>query len=167
VIHLTRVSYTADLRDWLQGQPHYLENAPPGCIFAVGVWRGAPGLFEGHTQPVGPIQGLCLVSRPVARRLPQDGSVGEITRLYLRPGLPHGTASEVLRYAASVARQRGMGSLISYHDRSRHSGCIYRKAGFRKWGTVRERPGEWGSRPGRTSSDTPPGPKRRWLLELT
>ena len=169
-LHLERVSYTASLRQWVDrvGQ-HYLDNAPPGCLLAVGVWAAAPGLLPGCTQPCGPIRGLCVVGRPVARQLPQDGSWGEVTRMVLLPGLPHGTASEVLRFAAAAARARGMVALIAYHDRTRHTGCIYRKAGFRKDGTTQPREGAagWSSRPGREQSAAAgQTPKRRWRLDL-
>jgi hypothetical protein len=110
---------------------------------------------------------MCLVGRPVARMLPQDGSVGEITRMVLLPGLPHGTASRVLVAAADYAKARGMASLIAYHDRTRHTGCIYRKAGFRKDGATSAALGAgWGSRGGRTSAQYAATPKRRWRLAL-
>src|SRR5207247_462034 len=92
-------------------------------------------------------QGLLLVGRPTAPKLPQDGSWGEITRLWLEPGLPHGTASAVIRFAIGLCRERGMSRLISYHDRTRHSGCIYRKAGMRKDGITNPPANGWASRP--------------------
>jgi len=165
-LHIGIVSYTASLRRWMDARGHYLGNAPPGALYAVGVWLSAPGLLPGHTQPRGEIRGLCVVGRPVARKLAQDGSIGEITRLYLEPGLPHGTASQVLRYAAEVGRQRGMAALISYHDRTRHTGCIYRKAGFRKDGVTVPPVNGWSTRGGRESGDLPGNPKRRWRLAL-
>jgi len=143
---------------------HYLSLPPPGCLFCLAVRPAAPGI--GGPRGAGRLGGVCLVGRPVARALPQNGSVGEVTRLVLRDGLPYATASAVLRRAAEVGRARGMSALISYHDRTRHTGCIYRKAGFRKDGATR--PGDdWGNRPGRRSA-TPEGstPKRRWRLEL-
>jgi len=115
---------------------------------------------------IGPLLGLCLVGRPVSPRLPQDGSLGEITRMWLAPSLPHGTASRVLRYAAKLAGARGFDALIAYHDRTRHSGCIYRKAGFRKDGVTNPPEGGWGSRPGRRSGEYETTPKRRWRLTL-
>ncbi len=158
------ISYTHAVRDLLQSKNHYLGNAPPGCLYAVGVAEPQPGLFTGP-QP-GRRTGICLVSRPVARSLSQDGPMGEVTRLWLEPGLPHGTASAVLRYAAELGRARGLSCLISYHDRTRHSGCIYRKAGFKKWGTVSPRVTGWASRAARASADYERTPKRRWRLEL-
>lgn len=135
-------------------------------MFAVGVYRAAPGLFPGFLVSAGPLLGICLVGRPVAPKLPQDGSVGEVTRMVLVPGLPHGTASAVLRRAAELARARGMQSLIAYHDRTRHTGCIYKKAGFRRDGGTRATKGLWGSRPGRKSKAYAPAAKRRWRLDL-
>ena len=162
------VSYDDEAKRWLGRTDHYLGNPPPGCLFAVGVRAFGPGLFGPTDVPVGPLLGLCLVSRPVARMLPQDGTVGEVTRLWLDPSLPYGSASRVLRHAADVARSRGMEALISYHDRSRHTGCIYRKAGFRKDGTTRSRVSGWSSRVGRELS-APAGhaSKRRWRLDLS
>lgn len=76
-------SYTRKLKMWLQAQDHYLGNAPAGCLFCCVVEEGLD------------LQGIILVGRPTARMLPQDGSWGEITRLWLRPGLKYGMASEV------------------------------------------------------------------------
>lgn len=160
------VSYDASVKAWLQASNHYLNNAPPGCLFAIGVYASAPSLFVDVHVPIGQLLGLCLVSRPVARRLPQDGSIGEITRLYLTPGLPYGTASAVLRKTADVARLRGMVALISYHDRTRHTGCIYRKAGFRKDGATKPNQVGWASRAKRVSGTVGQTSKRRWRLEL-
>ena len=162
------VSYDDEAKQWLGRTDHYLGNPPPGCLFAVGVRAFGPGLFGPTDVPVGPLLGLCLVSRPVARMLPQDGTVGEVTRLWLDPSLPYGSASRVLRHAADVARSRGMEALISYHDRSRHTGCIYRKAGFRKDGTTTPSGKGWGSRK-RSDSAVSAGStsKRRWRLDLS
>jgi hypothetical protein len=58
--------------------------------------------------------------------------------------------------------------LISYHDRSRHSGCIYKKAGFKKDGLTRAdtRRGTWATRAGRTQATSSELPsKRRWRLD--
>ena len=166
-IWIGRVSYDSEAKAWLQATDHYLGNAPPGAMFAVGVRRSEPMLFDDLPVAVGPLLGLCLVSRPIARMLPQDGSIGEVTRLWLDPSLPYGTASRVLLHAADVARSRGMAALISYHDRSRHSGCIYRKAGFRKDGTTTPSGKGWGSRK-RSDSAVSAGStsKRRWRLAL-
>tara|TARA_R100000700_G_scaffold37055_1_gene46891 strand:- start:43 stop:342 length:300 start_codon:yes stop_codon:yes gene_type:complete len=98
--------------------------------------------------------------------LPQDGSTGEVTRLYLLPGLPYGTASAVLRKAATIAKRRGMHALIAYHDRSIHSGCIYRKSGFKKDGTSCPSGKGWGSRTQRKSAQYTTTKKRRWRLSL-
>ena len=158
-------SYTDEAKAWLARSGHYLDNPPPGCLFAVAVREGMPGLF-GETVQTGPRLGLCVVGRPVARELPQDGSVGEVTRFVLSPGLPHGTASRLLLAAADQARVRRMVALIAYHDRTRHTGCIYKKAGFRKDGSVKLRAVGWGNRAGRKSAEYGPAPKRRWRLAL-
>lgn len=158
------VRYTKEVREWFGTTTHYLGNPPVGCLFAVGVSAPVQGLFGSEVG--GELLGICLVGRPVAPALPQDGSCGEITRMWLAPGLPYGTASRVLRYAAGIAKARGMDSLIAYHDRTRHTGCIYRKAGFKKDGTVNVTGIGWGSRPGRASSEYENTPKRRWRLVL-
>jgi len=159
-------SYTDEFRAWLNRTDHYLANAPPGALFAVAVRRTVPDLW-GQPSPEGERVGACVIGRPVARMLPQDGSVGEVVRLWLAPGMPYGTASATLRYAAWIAASRGMDSLISYHDRTRHTGCVYRKAGFRKDGTTSPTVGAgWGSREGRASADYAATPKRRWRLGL-
>ena len=162
-----QVRYTAPVRQWLQASDHYIGNAPPGCLYAVGVQESARGLC-GLEVGVGPLLGLCLVSRPVARMLPQDGSMGEVTRLWLDPRCPYATASRVLKVAAEIGQARGMDALISYHRRDRHSGCIYRKTGFRKWGVVKPPVGAgWGSRDrsSATIREQRHG-KRRWRLDL-
>lgn len=161
-----RVPYGEVERAWLDRVgKHYLQNAPPGALFAVGVRRAVPGLF-GEPVGEGPLLGLCLVGRPVSPKIAQDGSIGEVTRMVLVPGLPHGTASMVLRRVAEIARARGMLALIAYHDRTRHTGCIYRKAGFRRDGVSRHVGRGWATRPGRKSGEYEQTAKRRWRLDL-
>jgi hypothetical protein len=145
-------------------ESHYLALPPPGCLFAVAVRAAAPGLFG--PEGAGPLRGVCLVGRPVARMLPQDGTVGEVTRLVLLDGLPYATASALLRRVADVARERGMASLISYHDRTRHTGTIYRKAGFRKDGATAPSGNGWATRNRPNSADSGATSKRRWRLDL-
>lgn len=166
--YLRVISYGRTEREWLDRVgKHYLQNATPGCLFCVGVFGCHEGLFGEDTED-GILRGLCLVSRPIARMLPQDGTVGEITRMVLTPDLPYGTASEVLRFAADRARERGMIRLIAYHDRTRHTGCIYKKAGFRKAGTYTPTGKGWASRPinSDVSARYEPTSKRRWELIL-
>ena len=162
---IVQAAYTASLRKWLNRQDHYLGNAPPGCMICVVVQSGLR------------LQGILLVGRPTAPKLPQDGSWGEITRLWLEPGLPHGTASAVIRFVIELCRKRGMKRLISYHDRTRHTGCIYRKAGMRKDGITLSPAHGWASRPSRElplfgiterrkSGYLVATPKRRWAIDL-
>lgn len=159
-------SYTDEAKAWLGSSGHYLENPPPGCLFMVAVRQGVRGLF-GDEVSGGERIGMCLIGRPVARALPQDGSWGEVTRFVLRDGLPHGTASEVLRVAITTARIRRLPrTIIAYHDRTRHTGCIYKKAGFRKDGTTQPSGKGWGTRDGRTSAEYENTPKRRWRIDL-
>ena len=158
--------YDGELRRWLGATDHYLGNPPPGALFAVVVRSLVPGLM-GDLVPAGERVGVCVVGRPVARKLPQDGSVGEVVRMWLAPGLEFGTASHVLRVAGEVAASRGMVALIAYHDRTRHTGCIYRKAGFKKDGATAPKTLGWGSRTGRASGAYEATPKRRWRLDLT
>ena len=161
-----KVSYDAAAKLWLATSGHYLENPPPGCLYAIGVRELAPVLFDDLPVATGALLGLCLIGRPVARMLPQDGSVGEVTRMVLLPGLPHGTASEVLRRAGREAATRGMAALIAYHDRTRHTGCIYRKSGFRKDGLTAPHAVGWGSRDRPKSAAVGLTSKRRWRLVL-
>lgn len=158
-------SYCDEHRAMLRDS-HYLALPPPGCMFALAVRP----LLAGIGGPIGSGQlgGVCLVGRPVARMLPQDGTVGEVTRLVLVSGLPFAMASAVLRRAGEVGRARGMTCLISYHDRTRHTGCIYKKAGFKKDGkSGGGKSRGWGSRPGRESAKQEQTPKRRWRKDLT
>ena len=156
--------YTNEIKALLHASDHYLGNATPGALFAVVVRELVPGLFG--DAPGGAWRGVCLVGRPTARALPQDGSWGEVTRLWLDPRCPYGTASLVLRHAIQTARARGLEVLISYHDRTRHSGCIYRKAGMRRWGTSTPSGVGWASRAGRASGSLKATAKRRWRIDL-
>jgi hypothetical protein len=168
MLWIGKVSYNKEAKQYLAESDHYLGKPPPGALFAVGVREGAEGL-AGEVVGRGPLLGLCVVGRPVARMIAQNGSIGEVTRLHLASGLPWGTASRVLIEAAEVARARGMDALISYHDRTRHTGCVYRKAGFKKDGVTKKVKGKgWGSRE-RSDSTVASGmtPKRRWRLVLT
>ena len=159
-------SYDGGARKWLAASGHYLENPPPGCLVCIVVRRAAVGLC-GVEIAEGPILGMCLVGRPSARMLPQDGSMGEVKRMVLLPGLPHGTASAVLRASGEAFKANGGRVLISYHDRTRHTGCIYRKAGFRRDGIVKPRTSSgWASRAGRKAVASQGTPKRRWRLDL-
>lgn len=155
-----KVVYGPPERVWMNERGHYLNNAPPGALFAVGVYEAHMG------TPIGSLLGLCVVGRPVARGLTQDGTWGEIVRMFLVAGLPHGTASAVLRTAAAVAKARGMTTLIAYHDRTKHTGTIYRKAEFKKDPAQTRTGTGWNSRPGRKSGELVRTPKRRWRLAL-
>jgi hypothetical protein len=159
-------SYDDDAKRWLGASGHYLQNPPPGALFCVVARQCAPDLF-GVERPSGARVGMCLVGRPVARMLPQDGTWGEVTRLVLVDGLPHGTASALLRFVFDAARRRGLSTVISYHDRSRHTGCIYRKAGMRKDGATTPTGKGWASRHRPMSGDVGKTSKRRWRIDLT
>lgn len=158
--------YDLHAREWLAKSGHYLDAPPPGAIMTAAIERMVPGLFG--PVPGGDIVGLALLGRPVARNLPQDGSVGELTRFVLDPSLPKGTASHFLRVAFECWFQRdGAVAAITYHDRTRHTGCIYKKAGMRKDGVTRAgtRRGTWSSRPGREQAASSEEPsKRRWRI---
>jgi hypothetical protein len=163
------VRYDDDAKRWLAtAGRHYLENPPAGALFAVGVRASAAGLFD--TIWTGPLLGLCVVGRPIARRLPQDGTWGEIVRFALVPDLAWGTASALLERTWEIAgarRRPPMQTVIAYHDRTRHSGCIYRKAGMRKDGIANAKGhSSWGSRGERKSASYPSTPKRRWRIDL-
>ncbi len=171
-LHAGVISYDDATKKWLAESGHYLEAPPPGALLAIGVSRMVTGLF-GPTP--GPDRcGLALVGRPIARMLPQDGSVGELVRFVLVSGLPKHTASHVLRVTSSVFFGRGRGAkIIRYHDRARHTGCIYKKAGWKHDrgpdGTSVTRPGTrrgtWSSRAGREqAASSEATSKRRWSI---
>jgi hypothetical protein len=157
-------SYDDDGKRWLKRSGHYLDNPPPGCLFCVGVREAMPDLL-GVEVPAGRMVGLCLVGRPVARQLPQNGTWGEVTRMVLTEGLPWGTASALLRFVFAAAWRRGLLVVISYHDRTRHTGCIYRKAGMRKDGTTTPAGKGWASRHRPASATAGVAPKRRWRID--
>jgi hypothetical protein len=160
-------TYDDRTKEWLAKSGHYLDAPPPGALMCVSLESLTRGLFG--PVPSGELFGLALLGRPIARNLPQDGTMAELTRFVLVKGLAEQTASRVLRVAAELWSGRPLSqAIISYHDRSRHSGCIYKKAGFRKNGVTRAgtRRGSWSSRPGReqgASSEEPS--KRRWRLD--
>lgn len=164
-------SYDDNAKAWLAKSGHYLKNPPPGCMVAIAVRPLIQGLFGPVPSDVA-LLGLALVGRPIARNLPQNGSWGELTRFALDAKLhadgPHGAgvASRVLEVVKiEFARRAGAAELISYHDRSRHTGCIYKKAGFRKDGVTRAgtRRGTWKSRKGRErAAQSESTSKRRW-----
>lgn len=162
-------TYDDAVKDWLlRRSGHYLAAPPPGALLSMSLERLVPGLF-GPVPSGGELLGLTLLGRPIARNLPQDGTWAELTRFVLAPGLPKETASHVLRCVAEHWFSRARtDKIISYHDRSRHSGCIYRKAGFRKDGVTRAgtRRGTWKSRPGREqAASSEVASKRRWRLD--
>ncbi len=160
-------SYTDGVKSWLGKSGHYLEGPPAGALVAIGVSKLVQGLWGPVPGPE--LVGLALIGRPIARALPQDGSWGELTRFVLLPGLPRMTASMVLRVAFGIFFSKGRGEkVITYHDRTRHTGCIYKKAGMRKDGVTRPgtRRGSWASRPNRKSSTTSElQSKRRWCID--
>ena len=93
------VPYDAHAKRWLDDVgKHYLQNAPPGALFAIGVRSAEPGLC-GETIGTGPLLGLCVVGVHRARLL-QNGSVGEIT-MVLVPG-----CHTARRPRSSAARSR-------------------------------------------------------------
>lgn len=167
-----RMPYTLAAREYLGRSVHYLDDPPPQALFAIAVERLVQGLFG--LVPSGQLVGLAVLERPKARALPQDGTWAEITRFVLdadeqgRTILPHGTASRVLAVAIAACRKTRIKTLIAYHDRSRHTGCIYKKAGFKRWGVTKADPTKkWSNRPGREQSgDLPPTSKRRWRIDL-
>jgi len=155
--------YAKDVRGYMAQSGHYLDNPPPGAFFAVVVRRMGAGLFG--AAPLEPV-GAGLFGRPVCRKLPQGGAVVENTRLVLDDGLPYGTASAVLRAGWAEAARRGAVTGIAKHDRTLHSGTIYRKAGMRKDGKVSSPAGGWNSRGGRKSGKLEPTSKQRWRIDL-
>ena len=166
-VWIEKVLYDATAKSYLRHSGHYLQNPPPGAFFAVGVGMirdlGLLGVPTRDPQ----LRGLCLFGRPVAPRLPQDGTFAEVTRMVLDAGLPYGLASSVLMFGLDLACDRGVKTVIAYHDRSRHTGCIYKKAGFKRDGIKKANDGTWGNRPGREqSAEAGQTSKRRWRVEL-
>lgn len=153
---------------WLKRSGHYLNAPPPGAFVAVRLAELERGLFD--LVPAPGFLGLAVIGRPVARMLPQKGEWGELLRFVLAPELPKGTASRLLRVATLRFFVRPYArKLISYHDRTKHTGCIYKKAGFKKDGTTRTggRRGSWDTRPGRDQgASSEAEPKRRWAIEI-
>jgi len=156
--------YDSAAKAYFESSDHYIGFAPPMAFYTVVVRRSIRGLWG---QVPGELVGLAMFGRPTSPKHPQDGSWMENTRTVLNDGLPYGTASAVLRKGWREAARRGAIVGIAYHDRTRHSGCCYRKAGMNKSGTVCPSRRGWGSRPGRRSSHQPPTPKRRWSIDLT
>lgn len=162
----TRI-YDDRAKEWLARSGHYLDSPPPGALMTVSLKPLVAGLFG--DVPSGELLGMGVLGRPIARNLPQDSTWAELTRFVLVKDLPRETASHMLRVAAELWFGRPRAAVfISYHDRTRHSGCIYKKAGFRKDGVTQAgtRRGTWASRAGReqaASSEVPS--KRRWRLD--
>lgn len=160
--------YDDATKEWLAQSGHYLDAPPPGALLVVSLEQTVPGLFG--PVPGGGLRGLSVLGRPIARNLPQDGTIAEITRFVLVPEL-HKTkvASLFLRCAAELWFGRADAvAMITYHDRTRHTGCIYKKAGFKKDGVTRAgtRRGTWKSRPNREqAASSEEASKRRWRLE--
>lgn len=160
-------SYDDATKAWLAKSGHYLDAPPPGALMVVSLETLTQGLFG--PVPSGHLRGLAVLGRPISRNLPQDSTWAELTRFVLAKDLPRETASHFLRVAVELwcGRQRSE-AMISYHDRSRHSGCIYKKSGFRRNGVTRPgtRRGTWGSRPGREQgASSEAASKRRWKID--
>ncbi len=164
VPHFDRIRYDATAKLYLDRSGHYLQNAPPGCLLAFAVRERGAGLGLVDVGD-GPIRGLLLLGRPVARAMAQDGSVAEITRLVIDDGFPKGTASALVRFALASAWLAGITRVDALHDRGRHSGCVYRKAGMRKVAQIAMRTSGWESRP-RSASAIEHGrsAKTRWSI---
>ena len=152
--------YTHTMRAWLGKTDHYLANPPAGAMFAVTVRKLV------QAAPSGDLLGAVVVGRPISPKLSQDGTLAQITRMWLHPALPFGVASAILRLTMVAAYLRGCAAMITYHDRTRHTGCAYKKAGFRKDGVTNPGALGWGSREGRASAGAVPTPKRRWRVDL-
>lgn len=161
-----RVPYNKAARTYLDRSGHYLQNAPPGCLVAVACFETGRGLFDFDIAR-GAIRGLLLLGRPIARAMPQDGTVAEITRLVIDDGFPKGTASALVRSSFDYAKLAGIKRVDAIHDRTRHTGCVYKKAGMRPIADIPARVHGWESRD-RSASAVEAGknPKRRWSISL-
>ncbi len=160
--------YDDTTKDWLARSGHYIGKPPPGALLVVGIEDLVAGLFGRVPSGMG-LRGLAVLGRPVARRLPQDGTWAELTRFVLDRALEKThAASHLLRVAAELWFDRPSAEVIvTYHDRTRHSGCIYKKSGFRKFGGAKPcKTRTWGTRAGREQAmTTEETPKRRWRLD--
>lgn len=107
--------------------------------------------FHRHAEPVrgsrfqlcvmetdcGPIVGVVIVGRPVARAL-QDGWTSEINRLCVRPGAPKGACSFLYGRAWRVWQQMGGRRMLTY-TLADETGASLRGAGWKVIGENRGR----------------------------
>lgn len=140
------VSYDDAAKAYLAASDHYLGQKPPaGAYFAIAVRRRGLSLFADVPTGEGPYLGLCVVGRPTARELPQDGTWAQVTRMHLLPGaplrveargdahhlprphashrvhLPQGWVPKERRDEAEEERRAGVGESHGAHGRIRRS----------------------------------------------
>ncbi len=124
-------------------------------------WKFGIGLLNGPT-----LMGVAMVGRPVARMLPQDGSLMEVNRLCLDRSVPDplrwNGCSMLYGWAAKEARKRGAEHIITY-IRDDEPGTSLLAAG---WGLERVSKGGTRSRSGRSRADHNTVPKQRWGKRL-
>jgi len=98
-----------------------------GRWVSLGAWLG------------GELWGVVVIARASARKLQEQGAF-EITRLCVKTGAPHCTASKLLGHAWRLAKGAGIRRLVSY-TRSDEPGTCYRAAGWHA--TVRTEAEDW------------------------
>lgn len=138
---------------------HHRHSTPPlGDVFRVGL------------EVDGELVGVAIAGRPVARAL-DDGRTLEITRVCVREDVKNG-CSRLYAAASRAAGALGYRRVVTY-TLAAENGSSVRAAGFLPDGDVRAR--ESWSFPKRPRQDLnlfgepsrDPGPKRRWLRELS
>ena len=124
-------------------------------------WKFGIGLNNGPT-----LIGVAMVGRPVARMLPQDGSLFEVNRLCLDRSIPDALrwngCSMLYGWAAKEARKRGAERIITY-IRDDEPGTSLLAAG---WGLERLCAGGSRTRAGRSRAEHNTVPKQRWGKQL-
>ncbi len=124
-------------------------------------WKFGIGLHNGPT-----LIGVAMVGRPVARMLPQDGSVLEVNRLCLDRAIPDALrwngCSMLYGWAAKEARKRRAERIITY-IRDDEPGTSLLAAG---WALERSCAGGSRTRDGRSRAEHNTVPKQRWGKQL-
>lgn len=120
------------------------------------------------------VYAVAIWSHPVNRSLPQNHWL-ELRRLAVSAEAPRNTASRMLAIMTKLLRKQfpEIERLISYQDTERHTGCIYRAAGWIP--TVLSKWNDWNKpnsrnlngRPRTRPASQSKAPKQRWELVLS
>lgn len=128
---------------------HYLRSCPVCVTATLGVFTGQEDLV-----------GVVVLTHPAARREDQEHTL-ELARMCLLDCCRKNSESRVLALIKKYVQTHypHIKRLISYADAERHTGTIYRAAGWVCLGLRKTPP--WTNRPGRTSSGG-----LRWKFEM-